>query len=261
MILADVVLAAYLFLAFTAFDKPGKVKGTCEKVSIDIQDESTNGFISKAEIKARLEKEHLYPQGKQDKYINGREIEETLRRSPFVKTAQCYKTQDGDTYINITQRLPIVRVKAANGDDYYIDDKNNIMPNSHYTSDLIVATGNINKWFARNYVSHLAATLMANDLWRNQVEQINVLPNHGIELVPQVGDHIVYIGELPEVRNWRERGKVVTSVVSKKMDRLEKFYKYGLSQAGWNKYSYIDMEFDNQIICEKRTVNMEMDLN
>lgn len=36
------------------------------------------------------------------------------------------------------------------------------------------------------------------------------------------------------------------------MDRLKKFYKYGLSQAGWNKYSYIDLEFDNQIICKKR---------
>ena len=36
------------------------------------------------------------------------------------------------------------------------------------------------------------------------------------------------------------------------MDRLEKFYKYGLSQAGWNKYSYINIVFDNQIICKKR---------
>ncbi|MBF1500255.1 MAG: cell division protein FtsQ, partial [Prevotella pallens] len=26
----------------------------------------------------------------------------------------------------------------------------------------------------------------------------------------------------------------------------------GLSQAGWNKYSYIDVEFDNQIICKRR---------
>lgn len=39
------------------------------------------------------------------------------------------------------------------------------------------------------------------------------------------------------------------------MDRLKKFYIYGLSQAGWNKYSYIDVEFDNQIICKKRTTN------
>ena len=36
------------------------------------------------------------------------------------------------------------------------------------------------------------------------------------------------------------------------MERLEKFYKYGLSEAGWNKYSYISLEFDNQIICKKK---------
>ena len=43
--------------------------------------------------------------------------------------------------------------------------------------------------------------------------------------------------------------------MNNKMHRLEMFYKYGLSQAGWNKYSYIDIEFDNQIMCKKRTKN------
>ena len=38
----------------------------------------------------------------------------------------------------------------------------------------------------------------------------------------------------------------------KKLDTLEKFYHYGLSQAGWNKYKYINLEFDNQIICKRR---------
>ena len=45
------------------------------------------------------------------------------------------------------------------------------------------------------------------------------------------------------------------------MDRLEKFYKYGLSQAGWNKYSYINVEFDNQIICKKRQYEKTEELN
>ena len=36
------------------------------------------------------------------------------------------------------------------------------------------------------------------------------------------------------------------------MTRLEKFYKYGLSQVGWNKYSYVNIEFDNQIICKRK---------
>ena len=82
--------------------------------------------------------------------------------------------------------------------------------------------------------------------------QINVLPDKGVELVPRVGDHIIYLGALPQTKYKSQRKDLVENFVKKKMDRLAKFYKYGLSQAGWNKYSYIDMEFDNQIICKKR---------
>ena len=185
--------------------------------------------------------------------VKARGIEETLKESPFVKTAECYKTEDGHVNINITQRMPIVRIKADNGDDYYIDDNNCVMPNSHYTSDLIIATGHISKWFAKNYISYLSSALMADDLWRNQIEQINVLPDYGIELVPRVGEHIIYIGALRETEFKSERGKLVSDFVRKKMTRLEKFYKYGLSQAGWNLYSYINLEFDNQIICRRRS--------
>lgn len=92
---------------------------------------------------------------------------------------------------------------------------------------------------------------MANELWRNQIEQINVLPNRGIELVPRVGDHIIYLGNLPETSAVEKREQKIQEFVNKKMTRLENFYKYGLSQAGWNKYSYINLEFDNQIICKK----------
>ena len=35
------------------------------------------------------------------------------------------------------------------------------------------------------------------------------------------------------------------------LDRLRKFYIYGLNQVGWNKYNYISVEFNNQIICKK----------
>ena len=183
--------------------------------------------------------------------INAREIEEKLKKSPFVKTAQCYKTEDGEVNVSITQLLPVIRVKADNGDDYYLDDKDCIMPNSLYTSDLIIATGNINQWYARNYIAYLVQTLMASDFWKNQIVQINVLSDLGIELVPRVGNHIIYIGQLPEAKTPRERQKQITDFTRHKMDRLKKFYQYGLSQAGWNRYSYINLEFDNQIICKK----------
>ena len=252
LITLDVILGAYIILAFTAFNKPDETSNLCVKVDINIQDVNTNGFIDAKEIKGRLQKAHIYPLSRQMANINTREIEETLKMSPFVKTAECYKTQDGCVCINLTQRMPIVRIKAANGDDYYVDDKNSIMPNSHYTSDLIIATGSISKVYAQAYISSLANTLMTDNMWKNLIVQINVLPDLGIELVPRVGNHIVYIGQLPTAKDKNERNKLINDYIEKKLTRLEKFYKYGLSQAGWNKYSYINLEFDNQIICKKR---------
>ena len=252
IVTSDMLIAVYLLLAFTAFDKPEETARLCTKVNINIQDEATNGFINTREIKARLEKEQLYPLEKPMKYVNLRKMEETLKGSPFVKTAECYKTQAGEVNITLTQRMPVVRIKAANGNDYYLDDNDCIMPNSHYTSDLIIATGNINKWFATNYISPLSKELMANQLWRNQIEQINVLPDLSIELIPRVGNHIVYLGQMPYYKDKKKCKAAVINFVDNKMERLEKFYKYGLSQAGWNRYSYINLEFDNQIICKRK---------
>lgn len=252
IVTSDVLIAIYLLIAFTAFNKPDEAVRLCTKVNINIQDEATNGFIDAREIKARLEKEQLYPLEKPMKYVNLRKMEEALKASPFVKTAECYKTEDGEVNISLTQRMPVVRIKAANGDDYYLDDNDCIMPNSHYTSDLIIATGNINKWFASNYISPLSKALMGNELWCNQIEQINVLSDLGVELIPRVGNHIVYLGQMPFYKNKEKRKAAVVDFVNRKMNRLEKFYKYGLSQAGWNRYSYINLEFDNQIICKRR---------
>lgn len=251
IIILDLCLGVYIAFAFTKFNKPDESGKICTKVNINIEDEMTNGFLDAKEIKKRLETKKIYPLREKLSDVNTRQIEEVLKTSPFVKTAECYKTQNGLVDICLTQRMPIVRIKSINNDDYYVDDHFQIMPNTKYTSDLIVATGYINRWFAQNYISVLSKALMTNELWRNMIEQINVLPDRSIELVPRVGNHIVYIGNLPENRSRKSREKEVEAFIAHKMDRLEKFYKYGLSQAGWNKYSYINIEFDNQIICKK----------
>jgi len=79
--------------------------------------------------------------------------------------------------------------------------------------------------------------LLNDPFWHNQVEQLNVLHDGSVELVPRVGDHVVYLGQ--------------PTHLEEKLARLVKFYRYGLSKAGWNKYAYINMEFSNQIICKK----------
>lgn len=252
-IVLDSILAVYLLLAITAFNKPEDKGQLCEEVVINISDESTNGFLTSDEIKRILVDKKLYPKNQPLKFINPRSIEELLKVTPFVNTAQCYKTEGGKVFIEITQRTPIIRIKSINGDDYYIDDKGGIMPNSKYTSDLIIATGYITKPFARTYITLLIDHIMKSDFWRNQIEQINVLQDQSIEIVPRVGDHIVLIGKLPNHRNIDRRSKEVEEFITRKLERLEKFYKYGLSQVGWNRYKYINIEFDNQIICKRNS--------
>ena len=51
LITLDVILGAYIILAFTAFNKPDETSNLCVKVDINIQDVNTNGFIDAKEIK------------------------------------------------------------------------------------------------------------------------------------------------------------------------------------------------------------------
>lgn len=237
LVAADVVLAVYLVLAITAFNRPDETCDVCGQVKIDIKEAPVKGFLNADAIRAQLQQAKLYPLGDRMSDVNVRKIEDALRQNPFVETAQCYKTQTGRVYITLTQRIPVVRIKADNGDDYYVDNHGAIMPNTQYASDIVVATGAIQRKYAQRVLSSLGNLLLREDLWRSQVEQVHVLPDGSIEMVPRVGDHIVYLGQPVNLE--------------RKLSRLEKFYKYGLSQAGWNKYSYISLEFDNQIICKK----------
>lgn len=251
LIVTDVALAVYIVFAITSWNKPDESNVVCTKVDINIEDESTNGFLNTSEIKTLLTKYHLYPLSQKIADINTRLIEDELLRMPFVKTAQCYITQDGHANITITQRTPIVRVKADNGDDYYIDDAGGVMPNSEYTSDMIIVTGKLTKRYACEYISVLAQTIMDDDFWRNQTEQINVLPDGTIEIIPRVGEHIINFGQLPQNKDKEKRAELIREYVQEKFHYMDIFYRHGLTEAGWTRYSYISLEFANQIVCTK----------
>lgn len=238
IILTDIALGVYLILAITAFNRPDELTDVCGEVDIHIQDGVVKGFLTANDIKLQLQRSNLYPLGDLMSQVSVRDIEETLRRNPYVESAECYKTQTGRVHITLTQRLPVVHVMADNGEDYYVDEHGNVMPQSHFVTDLIIATGHIQKPYAQKTLAGIGRYLLQHAFWRNQMEQIHVLQDGTIEMVPRVGEHVVYLGQPTDL--------------DRKLSRLDKFYRYGLSQAGWNKYSYINLEFDNQIICKKR---------
>ncbi len=252
IIFLDLCLAAYIVVAVCKFHSDGSNEPICRGVSITITDGSAKGFIDEQEVRARLAAADLDPQGVALRAVSCREIEETLAATPFVNTVECYTTIDGMVNINLTQLLPVVRIMANNDDDFYVDDKDCIMPISNFTSNIIVATGNINTIFATTYLSPLARALTNDTFCRNLFQQINVADDESIELIPQVGNSVIVLGQLPQGSDKKEQDKMIADYIQQKMNVLKQFYKYGLPAAGWNNYSVINLAYDNQIVCKRR---------
>lgn len=232
-----VLLSAYLVIAVTVFNsKPDHQ--TCSGLELVINDSIDYGFITKREVLRMLNSKKLSPIGKKMGKINTRQLEDELRQHALIGNVECYRTSGNRIGIEITQRLPILRVMAANGESYYIDDKAHAMPIPNSAANVAIVTGHVDKAFATKELYELGMFLQRNELWKAQIQQINVTQSKELELVPRVGDHIIFLGKPGNYEN--------------KFNRLKTFYKKGLNEVGWNKYSRISLEFNNQIICTKK---------
>lgn len=250
--LIHICIIVYLIMAVTSWNRPNKSELKCEKVYIKLADENYAGFLHQEEVKALLQKENLYPMHKPIEDVQLRAMETCLKSHDLIKAVNCTLSENGEVNISIEQRLPVVHIKSYWGGDYYMDEDAKVLSSNGYASNHIIASGYISSNYAKIGIVPLAKTIKKNDFWNNQIEQIHILKDKGIELVPRIGDHIIYIGSLPHYKNKQKNDKAIEDFLNKKLTRLEKFYRYGLSEAGWNKYDYINIEFNNQIICTKK---------
>ena len=199
VILLDIAIAVYLLLAITVFNHPEDKATVCTEVNIHIADEQTRGLLTPAEVKRLLEKERKYPLAQPMQFVSTRQMEEVLQKNPYVDAVECYKTQNGHVSISLTQRQPVLHVITAGGEQYYVDERGDILPHSRLGGNLLVATGSFSHKYAQKRLAPVAMQIQADNFWQHQAEQLNVLSDGTLELVPRVGDHIVYLGAPSEV--------------------------------------------------------------
>ena len=109
-----ILISVYLVIAVTVLN--GKPVGqTCSGMELVINDSIDYGFISKREVLRLLNTKKLSPIGKNIGDINIRQLEDELKQHPLIGNAECYHTPGNRIGIEITQRIPILRVMAANG--------------------------------------------------------------------------------------------------------------------------------------------------
>lgn len=241
IILKLLLLLAFLSYLIFAFARlvGGRDETKCTAVNVVIADSVHSGFITQEEVVRLLDATGLNPVGKEMEDINGDTIEQTLLKNTFIKLAKCYKTPGGRVNIHVAQRLPIIRVMAANGEDYYVDSNGYFMKPKEYNADLVVATGDISRQYARDKLLDLARYLHDHEFANDLITQVNVDTQKRVDLVPRIGCQTIHLGQLD------------SATVVSQLANLHAFYSKVLPTVGWNTYREISLEYTNQIVCKK----------
>jgi cell division protein FtsQ len=132
--------------------------------------------------------------------------------------------------------------------DFYIDKNGLKIPTSeNFTARVLVANGLIPENFSGNVDTiktrlgkelFQTALFIKNDtLWNDQIEQIYVTEAGIMELVPRVGNHRIILGNADSLEV--------------KFRNLLAFYKKAIPQVGWDTYKSINIQYFNQVVCEK----------
>ena len=208
----------------------------CHNLEIFLDQSSGKQLITEKEVSFLLEEKGLNPIGKTAKHIQTEVIENELRKNPMIKTAECFKTPSGTVNIKIQQRVPKFRVVGLRS--YYIDNDRKPMPISpNYAAYVPVVSGTVTFSMACGPLFDFVTFIEENPFWNAQIEQIFVRDDQKIELVQRVGEAIVLLGTLDNYQ--------------KKLEKLKKLYDNGFKVIGWNKYKVIDLQYKDQVVCNK----------
>ncbi|RYE04701.1 MAG: FtsQ-type POTRA domain-containing protein, partial [Sphingobacteriales bacterium] len=202
-------------------------------------------FIDQQEVDQILQMSSHTLVGRKIEKINIHDLENKLKANPFIESAKVYTEMDGQIRVEISQRVPILRVMNRFDQDFYVDQHGLKMPlSSNFTARVLVANGYIDELFA-NRVDTLhtplsvslyktAEYIRKDSLWDAQVSQIYVNKDHEIELIPRVGEQRILLGNADSL--------------DIKFGNLMAFYKQALPKVGWNTYKLINVKFTNQVI-------------
>lgn len=235
----SVILAVlcYLIFAVVKFSHPTNEE-LCTQVDIIIEMPDScaiKNFLDEEYVRNILNRANVKPENKPLKEVNLLGIQDILKKDPYLDSAYCYYTPTGILCVEVTSKQPVMEVLPENAYAYYMDIKGDVIPLNRFNLELPVISGNISVKEAKGLIP-LASFITRNNRWKDMIEQIHY-DNKNIILTLREGDFNVNLGSIDDFEH--------------KLTNLDTFLQKGLPQIGWNKYSTINVAFNNQIVCQK----------
>lgn len=230
---------------------------TIWKLDIEVKPVDGLFFITPTEVKGLIQTKGDSLVGKKVANVDMESLHTKLSKHPCVRSAEVYATVDGRCVIKVEQRQPLARVFNQDGTSFFIDLEGWFMPyTGNATMNLPLFVGNIQEKIEGNSILELrenekwAFQSLADDIYflayhiqkdeflSAQVDHVYIDPSRNVQLIPRVGDHRIYLGE---VKN-----------LEKKFKKLMAFYASALQTHDLNNYKSIHLEYEGQVVCEKK---------
>ena len=242
-----IITAILIVGGIIAFTERRQGSASIKDITIKMKNADENHFLDEDDIVKLMELKMDNLKGASLDRVNMKEVENKIRRDPFIKDAQLYSDLKGNLVVSAEVRRPIARIVRSDGPDGYIAEDGTIMPVSDkFTSRVILISGsfvkqmlkqhNLNTTESGKQLIMLINTIRENEFWKAQIAQLDIDSKMRITIYPQVGDERIEFGR-PEN-------------VDTKLTKLMIFYKEILPRMGWNKYDRVNLEYEGQIVAE-----------
>lgn len=222
----------------------------CKEVKIEFVDNASFVMLEEKEVM-----ETLWPTGMKTKpdgmpvrQIDLLSLEETLEKNPWVLDADIFVDHLKVLHIEVSQRKPVARIFTPSGSSFFLDADYRLLPVKY--SDVLSLPVFTNCDFKNGALGRSDTLLMdriigfAGFINRDPflmalAEQVYVGPSLDFEMITQVGDQTVFLGDRSD---WELM-----------IPKLKKTYQYFAAQKAWSTYETIDLHFRDQVVCKRKS--------
>jgi cell division protein FtsQ len=236
--------AGMFFLMAAAISKKNKER--FREYTITVKGSEPHLFVDNQLIEELLKTSTAGIKGELMAAFNLRGVEAKLEKQVWIRDAELFFDNQEVLHVTITEKTPVARIFATNGDSYYLDEVGQPMPlSSKGSAKVPVFTGVpvlSKKVSAADSIlldqsKNLALYILRDSFWMSQITQVNLTSSGEFEMIPLLGDQVIRMGN----------GENIEA----KFKRLWIFYQQVLSKTGMSKYKMIDVQYENQIVASR----------
>jgi cell division protein FtsQ len=224
-------------------------KHTCRDISVLIYNAGNSELLTKSDILDILKKNNLEWNGKRIEEIDPAIITKILEKENYIETVENVHFSGSILQIEVSLYDILLEIAPKTGENFLLDVNGVCLPHSpKLKSDVIVATGYISPMVKKNGTTSVdnndlqqiynLAILLKNDLFYAKLfNKMRVDEKQNIMLLPTDEKLPVLFGNMENAE--------------KKLKTLRYMYKEVLPYMKEDKYTQLDVRFENRIVAKK----------